>query len=247
MTIPPSLAASLNDGEPVPPRPSASVLVADAASQPWRVLMMRRPGGADFAPGAHVFPGGALHEGDLELADPIRATGLRELFEEVGLLLVRGQGRLVGDAECRRLREELGHGAGFWETLAGMGLEPAFDLLTFCTRWITPEGLPRRYDTHFFVAPAPAGQEVHPEPDEVVEWCWISPEAALVDPHLELVHVTRRILELVAPAPDPRELVDRLRRRGEIPPITPRLVERAGGGMLAVDDARPLFGPGDEE
>lgn len=247
MAIPPGVAASSNEGQPVTPRPSASVLVADASAHPWRVLMMRRPGGAGFAPGAHVFPGGALHGDDLGQPDPIRAAGLRELFEEVGILLARRGGCPAGAADCRSLREALRRGTSFWEALTGIGLEPAVDLLTFCTRWITPESSPRRYDTHFFLAPAPAGQVIHPQPDEVVEWRWISPQAALVDPDLELVHVTRRILELVAPVTDAGQLVTTLRERGETPPILPRPVAEAGGGVVFVDDALPLVGPGNEE
>src|SRR5438105_9640305 len=70
VTIPPGLAGMLNTGPPVEPVPASSVLVIDHRARPWTVLMMRRPGGADFAPGAYVFPGGSEHAEDRELADP---------------------------------------------------------------------------------------------------------------------------------------------------------------------------------
>ncbi|MGH7920872.1 MAG: NUDIX domain-containing protein, partial [Candidatus Dormibacteraceae bacterium] len=85
--LPPGIAAALIDGEPVTPRDSASVLVLDGSVTPWRVLMMRRPRGADFAPGAWVFPGGSVSTEDRAQPDPPRAAALRELWEEMGLLL----------------------------------------------------------------------------------------------------------------------------------------------------------------
>src|SRR5207245_1140568 len=74
---------------PVVPRPAATILLVDHAEPPWRVLMMQRPRGADFMPGAYVFPGGSEHAEDRGLADPSRAAGIRELFEEMGMLLAR--------------------------------------------------------------------------------------------------------------------------------------------------------------
>src|SRR4051812_47948556 len=74
--------AAINDGPPVTPRPSATVLLL-RGSQPWELLLMRRPGGADFAPGAYVFPGGSVHGEDAKWPDEIRAAAVRELFEEV--------------------------------------------------------------------------------------------------------------------------------------------------------------------
>src|ERR1700738_169011 len=68
--IPPGLAGMVHDGPPVKPRPAATVLLVRGA-EPWEVLMLRRPGGADFAPGAHVFPGGSVHAEDRLLGDPL--------------------------------------------------------------------------------------------------------------------------------------------------------------------------------
>ena len=53
--------------------------------QPWELLLMRRPGGADFAPDAYVFPGGSVHADDSESSDPIAAAAVRELFEDAFL------------------------------------------------------------------------------------------------------------------------------------------------------------------
>src|SRR3989442_1688622 len=73
VTIPPGLSGILNVGPPIEPRAASSVLVIDHRARPWTVLMMRRPRGADFAPGAHVFPGGSRHAEDDAYEDPDRA------------------------------------------------------------------------------------------------------------------------------------------------------------------------------
>src|SRR6266566_4313044 len=99
MAVPPDLAGHLNlDGPPVVPRASATVLLL-RGDEPWELLMVHRPGGADFAPGAYVFPGGTVHEDDREFDDELRGAAARELFEETGILLARE----AGDEECARV------------------------------------------------------------------------------------------------------------------------------------------------
>jgi 8-oxo-dGTP pyrophosphatase MutT (NUDIX family) len=236
--IPAGLAGVLHDGEPVTPRPAATVLLIDQAERPWRLLMMRRPGGADFAPGAYVFPGGSVGAEDGEGPAGRRLAAVRELFEEVGILLARRpDGRTARDRECGRLRERLDVGAGFGPALRDLGLTPALDRLVFLARWITPAVVRRRFDTWFYVARRPPGQTVHPQSGEVSEWLWISPAEALAEGGPTLVHATRRVLQSVAGEPDASRLIARLRRRRETPPVLPRVVPRPDGGFDVVDDA----------
>jgi recombination protein RecT len=236
MAIPPGLAGLLHDGDPVTPRPAASVLVVDRREVPWKLLMIRRPGGAEFAPSAHVFPGGSVHETDQHFPDPGRAAALRELFEEAGILLARRpNGRLARAEDCQTLRRLLAEGRDRAAALASAGLSLALDRLVFLSRWVTPERLVRRFDTRFFLAWRPIGQEVRPQAGEVEDWLWVSPTQALSG-ELTLVHATRRILETVASEPDAARLFARLRRRRrETPAVRPRLVELPGGGFQAVE------------
>lgn len=242
--LPAGFAAALSgDGTNPVPRDSASVLVVDGSTTPWRVLMMRRPRGADFAPGAWVFPGGSVGPRDAAQGDGIRAAALRELWEEVGLLLAwrvgSGRRHFATTADAERVRAAVASGLDFWSALGGLGLVAAPDRLVPLTRWITPSGVRRRFDTRFYVARAPR-QEVTPAAGEVSDWRWVTAAEALRGGEVELVYATRRILELVSPVPDGRLLLRRLRRRVERPPVQPRIVEGAGR-LTVVDDAAPLF------
>jgi 8-oxo-dGTP pyrophosphatase MutT (NUDIX family) len=197
--------------------------------QPWEMLLVRRPGGADFAPGAYVFPGGTIHAGDDSWSDEIRAAAVRELFEEAGILLARKDGVFARDKDSERVRERLEGGAPFDRALRELNLAPAFDRLVLFTRWVTPAQLRRRYDARFFLARLPAGQSVRPQEGEVTDWLWATPERALGDPALTLVYATRAIIESVATGEDASRLVARSRRLRDIQTVEPRVVETPDG------------------
>jgi len=220
--------AAINDGPPVTPRPSATVLLVRGTT-PWELLLMRRPGGADFAPGAYVFPGGSVHGEDAQWPDEICAAAVRELFEEVGILLARKSGRLVRDADCRAVRSLIEQGSTFSDALRGRRLEPAYDRLALFARWVTPARLSRRFDTRFFFARSPAGQTITPQEGEVTDWLWIAPERALADPALTLVYATRAVLESVAVGASSSQLIAKARRQHEVPIVEPRLVQTESG------------------
>jgi 8-oxo-dGTP pyrophosphatase MutT (NUDIX family) len=218
------------------------VLVVDQGDTHWRLLMMRRPRGAEFAPSAYVFPGGSVHEVDRRFGDPGRSAAVRELFEEVGILLARGRrGRFARAADAAELRELLAAGQEWPQALRTLGLSPAFDRLVFLARWITPARLARRFDTRFFLTRRPAAQEVLPQTGEVEEYLWLSPPEAL-DGSFTLVHATRRILESVAAEVDAARMFARLRRRRqETPPVEPRLLDLPDGRLEIVDSVPPLW------
>lgn len=190
---------------------------------------MRRPGGADFAPGAYVFPGGTVHGDDAESGDEIAAAAVRELFEEVGILLARKDGRFVRERECGRIRSLIATGRTFGQGLRALGLEPAHDRLVYLARWVTPAQLRRRFDARFFLARLPAGQIVRPQQGEVAEWLWITPAQALREPDITLVYATRTVLESVATGEDAATVFARVRRTRDVPIVEPRLVQTAAG------------------
>lgn len=65
------------------------------------------------------------------------------------------------------------------ETAEETGIE--MDPATFVplTRWVTPPGLPARFDARFFAAVAPPGAEVRIDSREVAAWAWLAADAAL--------------------------------------------------------------------
>jgi 8-oxo-dGTP pyrophosphatase MutT (NUDIX family) len=114
-------------------------------------------------------------------------AAIRESFEEAGILLAcnaRGELVSLADKDAAELflarRRELNAGEReFVPMLRGEGLWLAADRLTFFGHWITPVGAPRRYDTRFFLASAPEGQEPLHDSFETIDHLWVRPAAAL--------------------------------------------------------------------
>src|SRR4030088_658656 len=175
MQLPPG---SINEGAPVTPRPSATVLLV-RGREPWELLMVHRPGGADFFAGAYVFPGGTAHADDMGWGDEIRMAAVREMFEEVGILLARRGRTFAREADCEKVRSIIEGGKTFGEALRELRLEPALDRLVMFARWVTPSVLRRRYDARFFLANLPPDQEVRPQEGEVTDFVWTTPDHAL--------------------------------------------------------------------
>lgn len=235
MALPPEVATALNlNGPTVEPRPSATVLLIREGA-PWELLLVHRPGGADFAPGAYVFPGGTVHADDRSFSDEIRAAAVRELFEEAGILLARKGTRFARASDCEKLRQLTQPGMAFDRALGELGLVPAFDRLVPFARWVTPAQLRRRFDARFFLARLPAGQSVRPQEGEVTDWLWVAPQRALENPEITLVYATRVVLESVADTKNLSALFARARRMKEIPIVEPRVVETATGWEIVRD------------
>jgi len=197
--------------------------------KPWELLLMRRPGGADFAPGAYVFPGGVVHNEDFEWGDAIAAAAIRELFEEVGILLARDGSRFARDRDCELVRASVASGSSFSEALRSHGLRPDLERLVLLTRWVTPAVLSRRYDARFFLARMPAAQTVHIQTDEVTDWLWTTPDHALREPEITLVYATRKVLESVAGTLEANEVLRRARSQVNVPIVEPRMVQTNSG------------------
>ncbi len=209
------------------------LLVREGA--PWELLLVHRPGGADFAPGAYVFPGGAVHEDDRVWNDEIRGAAVRELFEEAGILLARNESGLARDTDCDRVRVLTEGGSSFSQALHEIGMEPVLDDLILFARWVTPAQLRRRFDARFYLARVPEGQGVRPQEGEVTDWRWIAPQMALDDPEITLVFATKAVLESVADAPDASTLFARARALKEVPVVEPRIVPTDGGWEIVRD------------
>ncbi len=193
---------SAAEAAPKPPLPSSTMLMLrDDAEAGLQVFMVKRNYAIDFASGALVFPGGKLAAGDSDPALaahlrpgrldaallPYALGAIRESFEESGLLLARPKGsdRFLDAARVQKLhdwREPLNRGEKTLRDLAeAEQLDYAVDAVVPFAHWITPEAMPKRFDTWFFLAPAPADQIGSHDGSEAVESEWVNPHGALAD------------------------------------------------------------------
>lgn len=159
--------------------------------------------------GAHVFPGGRVDDGDRApqltgLADGIddasarmsdvpredavaySIAAVRELFEEAGVLLARDQGGemlAVSATDADRFltyRQRLAaHTLTLVEIASHENVRLALDALVYFAHWVTPPAEPRRYDTRFFAAVAPAGQQASHDQGETTHGVWLDPAEAI--------------------------------------------------------------------
>ena len=102
----------------------------------------------------------------------------------------------------------------------------ATDALVYFAHWITPEVQPLRFDTRFFAAPMPEGQEAIADEREITEVRWLAPREAIelhVRGQLSLRNPTVKNLELIDGAPTPAAALERLNGH-EVRTILPRVI-----------------------
>jgi 8-oxo-dGTP pyrophosphatase MutT (NUDIX family) len=166
------------------------------------VFMMVRHYQIEFASGALVYPGGSVDAGDQDIVGTrelydnrdgldaaslkFRIAAIRETFEESGILLARPRGSeaLITAAQADEIsqahRTALCEGkTSFAQIVADNGLVLALDQLAHYAHWITPVVMPKRFDTHFFVAKAPPEQVGIHDGRESTDSIWVSPREAL--------------------------------------------------------------------
>ncbi len=167
------------DSAPVPASTVALLRDVDGGVE---VCMLRRPGRSSFAAGAFVFPGGAVDAADGSGQDAYAVAGVREVLEEVGILIGGASDASGGTDLGERIdaaRSKLLSGGDFEEALAEQALVMAPDRLVYIGHFITPPREGRRYDTRFFALAAGDDQQVRIHAAEAVEGGWHRPEAML--------------------------------------------------------------------
>ena len=108
---------------------------------------------------------------------------------------------------------------------AGVTLTDPAALVKF-SQWITPAEVKIRFDTHFFLAAAPAGAAPRCDGSECVDIGWFTPRGAL-DAHrggeILLVFPTIKHLEQLSPFPSANALLAYARDR-DVLPVEPRIL-----------------------
>lgn len=188
---------------PVEPKPASTLLalkdVSTEQGSEMQVFMIVRHKKIDFASGALVFPGGKVAEGDFgdirnhcigqenyddtELA--LRVSAIRETFEESGLLFARYENEddYIKDNENSKFQEYRkainAREMTFSEFVQKEKLQLTVNELVPFSHWITPEMVPKRFDTHFYITSAPSSQVATPDGHESVDAIWIEANEAV--------------------------------------------------------------------
>jgi len=242
-------------GAPVPV-PSATILLLRGDHGSLEVFMVVRHHEIDFASGALVFPGGKVDAQDQEpalegLCDglavdpylrPLQIAAIREAFEECGVLLARrAGGRSLVDASDLLALEPyrsalVRNEVSLRQFLERERLRLACDQLTPFAHWITPDMMPKRFDTYFFLAAAPHDQVALHDGHESVDSVWISPADAIDGARSKrytVIFPTLRNIEKLGHAVSPSDAIERA-RRSTIVSVTPWTERRADGNYLCI-------------
>ena len=243
-----------SDRPEVAARLASTILLLRESAAGMEIFMVVRHHEIDFASGALVFPGGSVEPGDSTIAATpalfsggagldaaalaLRIGAVRETFEECGILLARPQGSdaLVSAARLKEIdhahKAALEAGTlSFADLVAGEKLVLALDLLEHFAHWITPVRMPKRFDTHFFVAVAPADQVGIHDGKETVDSVWIAPRRALEEAasgRFKILFPTTRNLIRLARAATAADAI----ARAKVEPVVsvmPEIIKGEGG------------------
>ena len=196
---------------------STVVLTRPTDNGSFEVLLTRRPPEMRFLGGFYVFPGGTVHRNDYSAEMLARCRGIsgaqaqkilgsrhnpdealghwvavvRELFEEVGILLcVETSGEVVdssGLERCRRMEKQrqgiVKKELDFASFLESEELYCDLSRMAYFDHWVTPDIYSMRFDTRFFLATLPANQTALECSEEVTHSLWIRPEQAVAQTH----------------------------------------------------------------
>jgi 8-oxo-dGTP pyrophosphatase MutT (NUDIX family) len=195
-----------------PHKATTVVLVRENISKGFEVFLVRRHDDSAFMGGNYVYPGGRIDPADQSTdvlsfsrgLSPEKASeilgnsppdesignwiaGIRELFEEAGILLAYDSGgkilswvNRIGQEKLLHYRESLHRKDLSLSHLAQQEkILLALDQLHYYAHWITPVARSIRFDTRFFVALHPSGQEASHDQRETTHGLWITPRRAL--------------------------------------------------------------------
>ncbi|OPY76936.1 MAG: NUDIX domain protein [Syntrophorhabdus sp. PtaU1.Bin153] len=197
----------------VPKKAATIILLRDNDRGEFEVFLLKRHEANAFMAGNFVYPGGRVDREDSDeeiichtrglppdqahqiLGEPFlkvedlsyRVAGIRELYEEAGVLLAYDRMGNLLSMESDDVRERFAHHRRqlqkrektLLQILKEENLTLALDVCHYYAHWITPEARTIRFDTRFFLARHAVGQEATPDTRETTEGVWITPANAL--------------------------------------------------------------------
>jgi 8-oxo-dGTP pyrophosphatase MutT (NUDIX family) len=211
----------------VQPRPASTVVLTRPIDNgSFEILLTRRPPEMRFLGGFYVFPGGTVHRNDYSLEMLARCRGLsgaqaqkilgsrhapdealghwvavmRELFEEVGILLCvtetgddidLSDGQWKQQMELKR-RSVVNKQLDFGSFLGSENLFCDLSRVAYFDHWVTPDIYSMRFDTRFYAATLPANQTPLERSEEVTHSLWITPKDAMA-------RVNRQVFPILPP------------------------------------------------
>lgn len=235
--------------------PAATIVMLRERHDRLETFMVVRHHQIDFASGALVFPGGKVDPNDNQVRDlcdgvadaddyevAMRVAAIREAFEECGILLARPTGTdslIAGEqlAPLEHYRKALNDGdLTIREFLEKENLRLACNELVMFAHWITPEGLPKRFDTYFYLAVAPEDHIAVHDGYESVDSIWITPQKALEgaqDGTYTIIFPTRVNVEMLATSATQQAVLEDAQQR-QIVSVLPWMEKRDDGGYVCI-------------
>jgi len=228
-------------------RLSATVVLTREDAGIPEILMLRRCAEGSFG-NTFVFPGGTLESADACVHDACHgisadkanallqasngldyySAAIRELFEETGVLLAKGD--LSGD-QLDSARQRLNEGGIDWqELIAENSLRLQCDQLKYFSFWITPDSLQKRYSTRFFIARIPAEQEASHCGIELTDSTWMPAKELLLESRADRMSMQFPTLSTIKNLAQ-HETLDAmlewcsLREQSGVPCIYPKMVD----------------------
>ncbi len=244
-------------------RHAATVMLVREAVQGFEVLLLRRSKALDFAADAYVFPGGSVDGDDrlvwdqgfakasnpesfssrLDLDVPAAMShyvaAIREAFEETGILLGDSDSHALDAARDRLLAKD----TTFLTLVQELGITLSLDRLSYVAHWVTPEAVPKRFDTRFFVAVVSRNDFAKEDMSEIVAHEWVTPTDALArfrEGSLPMVLPTIRNLEFLAKYTTLHELANTMADLEAVPTIMPRML-RTEDGVIPIEPNDPRY------
>jgi len=252
----------------IPKNAATVILLRDKEPEGLEVFLLKRHEKSSFMGGNFVYPGGRVDrdDGSLEscslskgitfeeaqkilggITSPEEGfaywiAGIRELFEEAGVLLAYDQKGNLFQFKNRDEQEKFSNyrvllqkgGITICQIAQEEKLLFALDQLHYYAHWITPEARPERFDTRFFLAHYPLGQEASHDQKETTAGIWIIPRKALEENlkgEVILSPPTLKTLEDLSRFKTIDEVFTSLRNR-EFQPILPILTKISSGPII---------------